>query len=440
MNFPLSNHYWLKNAQISTSLITQDSLPSSSVRTRDNLTLVNLEIREGIIQQIIPVETSANPENLPEHDLKKGQIWPCFIDAHTHLDKGHIWERTPNPDGSFQGAIHSVHKDAEPYWDAEDIYRRIEFGLKCSYAHGTQAIRTHIDTLGSYYLHSWQAFQTLKKDWADKITLQAVNLVPLSEFLTPKGEKIADLVAEFQGILGGVAYMHPDLEKQLDVVFQLAQERHLDLDFHTDESTNPDDMALRYVAEAALRHNFSGRIVCGHCCSLAVQPPVVAQKTLDLVKAANINIISLPMCNLFLQDRSPARTPRWRGVTLIQEMQAQGIPVAVASDNCRDPFYGFGDHDGLEVFTQAVRIAHLDRPYDNWPQIVTSTPAQLMGLPNLGKIGVGLAADLILFKGRSFSELLSRRQHDRIVLRQGQPIDTMLPDYAELDDLIAKKR
>jgi len=32
----------------------------------------------------------------------------------------------------------------------------------------------------------------------------------------------------------------------------------------------------------------------------------------------------------------------------------------------------------------------------------------------------------------------SRPQHDRVVLRQGQAIDTTLPDYSELDDLMEK--
>ena len=145
------------------------------------------------------------------------------------------------------------------------------------------------------------------------------------------------------------------------------------------------------------------------------------------------------MCNLFLQDRAVNRTPRWRGVTILQELKQHGIPATVASDNCRDPFYGFGDHDVLEVFTQAVRIAHLDMPYGDWPCAVTKTAADLINLPNAGRIGVGLPADLILFKARNFSELLSRSQHNRIVLRNGLPIDTTLPDYAELDDLVARK-
>jgi cytosine deaminase len=216
----------------------------------------------------------------------------------------------------------------------------------------------------------------------------------------------------------------------------LAAERQLNLDFHGDENGDADSVTLRQVAKAALRHQFGGKITCGHCCSLAVQPPELVTETLELVKEAGIGIVSLPTCNLYLQDRGFQRTPRWRGVTLLHELKKAGISVAIASDNCRDPFYGFGDHDLLEVFNLGVRIAHLDMPYRDWPGVVTKTPAELMGLTNVGKIGVGLPADLILFKGRSFSELLSRPQQDRVVLRNGKPIDTTLPDYRELDDLL----
>ena len=45
-------------------------------------------------------------------------------------------------------------------------------------------------------------------------------------------------------------------------------------------------------------------------------------------------------------------------------------------------------------------------------------------------------ADLVLFRGRFYSELLTRPQTDRIVLRNGEAIDTTLPDYRELDDLL----
>jgi len=440
---PTPSNYLLKNAGVPVSLCETQSIAlnpnRASVRhTGEGLCLVDVEIAAGTIAQIIPAGTKPVSfyGDIPVVDLQGGLVWPCFVDMHTHLDKSHIWERSPNPDGTFASAIEAVQADAQKNWNADDVYKRMEFGLKCSYAHGTKAIRTHIDSAGEQGSVSLEVFEALQAEWGDRLILQAASLVSLDYFLTPAGEKLADRIAQIGGILGGFAYMNPDLDKQLDRVFALAQERNLNLDFHTDENDDPDSVTLQQVAKTAIRHQFSGQIICGHCCSLAVQPPDLVTETLALVKAANIGIVSLPMCNLYLQDRQSQATPRWRGVTLLHELKAAGIRVAVASDNCRDPFYGFGDHDVLEVFNMAVRIAHLDRPWGDWPCAVTKTPADLMGLPNLGRIAVGLPADLILFKARNFSELLSRAQGDRTVLRQGREIDTTLPDYRELDDLL----
>lgn len=424
--------YWLQNARVPISILCVDNQEIAGRQTRENLSLVDIEVVEGVINRIVPALNVQYPA--PCFDLRGGVVWPCFVDMHTHLDKAHIWERSPNPDGTFAGALEAAKTDGQKYWEAEDVYRRMEFGLKCSYAHGTKAIRTHIDSFGEQGEISRRVFQVLQAEWKDRLILQAVSLVSLDYYQTPEGVTLANRTAEIGGILGGVAYMHPELDSQLDAVFSLAKERDLDLDLHTDENGEPDSICLQRIIAAAIRHQFTGKIICGHCCSLAIQTAEVVEKTLNMVKQLGIGIVSLPMCNLYLQDRQANRTPRWRGVTILHELKQQGIPVAVASDNCRDPFYSFGDHDVLEVFTQAVRIAHLDMPYSDWPCIVTKTPADLINLPNVGRIGVGLPADLILFKGRNFSELLSRPQHDRIVVRNGKSIDTTLPDYSELDE------
>ncbi len=440
MQIPCVDHYRLLNAQIPLSVL-KDPVPGATPNP-DNLVLLDLEIRAGVVTQLQPVG-SLGPEGIPSVDLRRGQVWPCFVDIHTHLDKGHVWPRTRNPNGTFAAAAQAASKDwarmgqiYTPEQFREDVYRRFNFGLRCSYVHGSQAVRTHMDCTDPKTIANLDVFAQLKREWAGKLELQAVTLLDLEFFLTPEGEKLADKVAEVGGILGGVTAMGPELDRQLDRVFTLAKERDLDLDFHTDETADPTAITLQHVAAAALRSQFPNQVVCGHCCSLAVQPPQVANKTMAMVRAAGIAVVSLPLCNLYLQDRHPGRTPRWRGVTLLQELKALGVPVMLASDNCRDPFYGFGDHDALEVFREATRILHLDTPYGDWPQAITTTPARVMGLPNRGQIGVGLPADLVLFKGRGFDELLSRPQHDRLVLRQGQPIDTTLPDYSELDDLM----
>ena len=403
----------------------------------EQLALVDLDIESDRIAGISVAggEPAAEGSALIEQD--GGQVWPGLIDLHTHLDKGHIWPRAANPDGTFASALEAVRVDREANWLAADVRARFEFGLRCAFAHGTVAIRTHLDCAPLHRI-TWPMFCELRERWAERITLQGVSLVSLDDLRGAFAEELADLVAASGGVFGCALSMAPDLDRQLELVFALAAERGLDLDFHVDETADVHAASLRHVAEAALRHRFAGRILCGHCCSLALQEPAEVERTLALVREAGIAVVSLPLCNLYLMNRAPGRTPRWRGVTLLHEMAARGIPVALASDNCRDPFYGYGDHDVLEVFREAVRIAHLDCPVGAWPAAVTGTPAAIMGLPERGVIRVGAPADLILFRARGWSELLSRPEAGRVVLRAGRPIDTTLPDHRELDDILAR--
>jgi cytosine deaminase len=192
---------------------------------------------------------------------------------------------------------------------------------------------------------------------------------------------------------------------------------------------------LRAIAAAVLELGFDAPVTVGHCCALSAQDEARALDTLDMVAKARMNVVSLPMCNLYLQDRHTGRTPRMRGITLVHEMAARGIPVAFASDNTRDPFYAYGDLDMLEVMRMATRIGHLDHGRDDWPRAFSATPAEICGFAPTS-LAEGAPADLIVFNARGWTELHARPHTDRIVLRDGAALETALPDYAELDPLM----
>ncbi|MCK9508102.1 MAG: hypothetical protein M0Q54_06665 [Pigmentiphaga sp.] len=56
-----------------------------------------------------------------------------------------------------------------------------------------------------------------------------------------------------------------------------------------------------------------------------------------------------------------------------------GIPVALASDNCRDAFHPYGDYDLLEVLRESMRTGHLDLNAMDWLGSISTTPAACMG-------------------------------------------------------------
>jgi cytosine deaminase len=402
------------------------------------LMAADLEIEGGKLTGIHPARSMQADDGAV--DLDGGMVLPTLVDLHTHLDKGHIWPRKPNPDGQFQGALTAVGEDREANWSEADVRARMKFALKCAYAHGTSAIRTHLDSLPPQDAISWPLFEEIRAEWAGRIDLQAVCLFGIDRLLTDNGflDRIADRVAAAGGIMGTVTYMVPDLDRHLEAVFRAAMDRGLDLDFHVDETLDPRAQTLRHIAETAIRLGFEGRIVCGHCCSLSVHDEAETDRTLDLLAEARISVVSLPMCNMYLQDREKGRTPRRRGVTLLHEMKDRGIPVAVASDNTRDPFYAYGDLDLVEVYSQATRILQLDHPIADWIGCVTTTPADIMNVSH-GRIEAGRPADLMLFRARNWNELLSRPAGPREVLRSGVSIDTALPDYRDLDHLMQER-
>ncbi|MDM7970307.1 MAG: cytosine deaminase [Paracoccaceae bacterium] len=368
-------------------------------------------------------------------DMGGAMVFPGFTDMHTHLDKGHIWPRAANPDGSFMGALTTVSADREAHWTAEDVRRRMDFALRCAYGHGTTAIRTHLDSIAPQDSISWPIFREMRAEWAGRIALQASCLLGVDRAdMDGDFVKTADIVAASGGVLGMVTYPVPDIRERLRGFFRLASERGLEVDFHADETGDPDVATLRLIAETVLETGFDAPVTVGHCCSLAVQDAAECDRTLDLVAKAGLNIVSLPMCNLYLQARQTGRTPRWRGLTVVHEMKARGINVSFASDNTRDPFYAYGDLDMLEVMREATRIGHLDHADPDWVHAFLANPARACGFaaPSLAP---GAPADLVITRARDWSELFSRPQSDRIVLRAGRVIDRTLPDYAELDDL-----
>jgi cytosine/creatinine deaminase len=400
---------------------------------------VDLILDSGKIVAILP--TRSTVENATRIDAIGGQCWPTFSDLHTHLDKGHIWPRANNPDGTIGSARTQVRSDTGGYWRLEDVEARFEFAIKAAYAHGTSAIRTHLDC---YVPHqettSFEVFRRLRERWAGRVALQAVALVNPDLYDDPRNAAMVDLIQDSGGILGGVTYRLGDeedatvLDGRLDRLFALAKERQLDVDLHVDENGSASSTTLAQIAEAAMRADFRGQVVCGHCCSLSVQDEVTAARTIRLVKEAGITIVSLPLVNQYLQGRLPETTPRWRGIPLLRELRSAGVPVALASDNCRDPYHAFGDLDLLEVLGAGVRIGHLDVELGEWPASITRRPFEAMRLPG-GVLRVGTPADLVLFSERNHSELFARHGRGRIVIREGRCIDTNPPDYRTLDHL-----
>ena len=415
--------------------------PAGTVPDRDGTVLVDVALAGG---RVAGITAAGGAGAAGDVDLGGRHLWPTLVDVHTHLDKGHIVDRTPNLAGDFAGALAATKADRTAFWRGPDLRRRMDFGLRCAEAHGVSAIRTHLDSDDQQGPESWAVFREMRDAYRGRVALQAVGLIALDIYRDPYARTLADIVAATgDGLIGGVtraaAGLHgqalADLDDLLDRLFTLARERDLDVDLHVDESGEPAAAALPAIARATLRHGYEGRVTCGHCCSLALQDEATLREHIACVRDAGIAIVTLPTVNMYLQDRAAGRTPRWRGVTPVTELRAAGVTVAVAGDNCRDPFHAYGDHDMLDTWRQGVRILHLDHPFGDAAALCGPAPAAIMGLAEAGRIAVGGAADLILLNARAMDQVMARPQADRVVIRNGRRLAATVPDYSELDEV-----
>lgn len=388
----------------------------------------DVDIQNGVVTEV--KRAQAAPDS-----VASGTLIPCLVDAHVHIDKTYVVDDVGAADGDLFKAI-TLMGQHRTSWTTADITLRMQRAVNDAYRHGTRALRTHLDWVTESMPaipRSVAAFEAVRSHWRGRIALQCVSLTPLDVFDGSRsGNEVAQHIAcelarldqsadKTQGeaaLMGAFVYRNAGLRAKLQRVFDIASEHGLHLDFHVDEGLDIDAAGLRVIAELTAANDYQGKVTCGHCCSLSVQPKAQAEATLKLCAQAGVFLIALPTTNLYLQGAWDA-TPVERGITRLKEAQAQGIQASIATDNVADAFYPYGNYDLLATYALGVQLAHLS-PASDALATVTTHPAQAMRLPWGGLISVGCPADLVLLSARSAYELLNAAGQQRQVIRAGK--------------------
>ncbi|MBS0340033.1 MAG: amidohydrolase family protein [Proteobacteria bacterium] len=353
----------------------------------------------------------------PSQQAARGTLLSGLVDAHAHIDKNFTVREVGAAEGDLFAAIGraAAHRAG---WTADALRVRMTRALDDAWRSGTRALRTHLDWRDASPPISLAVFEALREAWRDRVELQFVALTPLDLFADAEaGVRVASTVKRAVGVLGAFIYRNEGIVHKLERVFDLAQDHGLALDFHVDEGLDAQATGLRTIAQLAIARRFTGRVTCGHACSLSVQDDAAAQDTLSLCAQAGIHLVALPTTNLYLQGAWD-RTPLQRGITRIREAASLGVRTSLATDNVQDAFYPYGSYDLIETFGLGVQMAHLAPAFD-WLDAVTVSPARALGLAWDGRIGPGCPADLVLLAATDEYELLDPRGRRRIVIRAG---------------------
>lgn len=402
----------LRNLRIPAFLV--EGLPINQVDSASGLASFDIAVRKG---RFVPA-----PAEGASLDAGGRLMLPGFVDMHVHMDKAFTVGRTCYSDNGLGRAVELSIGDA-PNRTVDDLICRMDTALNRAEANGTVVLRTHLDTFEEPDASpAWTAFAEIEAAWKGRMTLQAVALMALFRVENDDFDRRCAQIASRGATLGAVLGPGSATLSRLDRLVTAADRHGLDLDLHVDETLDTGANGLALLADAALRHRFSGRIVAGHCCALSQQPETEMNALIARVGEAGIHVVALPLTNGFLQDRKPGRTPRLRGLAPVIELRAAGINVAFASDNVRDAFYPYGDFDMLEVLRQALFLGQLEGDPTGWAAACNTNPAKSMGLDGVGVIRPGQPADALLFDALDWADLFSRRDIARTVIRKGRPL------------------
>jgi cytosine deaminase len=284
---------------------------------------------------------------------------------------------------------------------------------------GVTAIRSHVDVTERINLIGVDALLDVREGMRGLVDIQLVTLAT-SLSNNPRGRALLQEALRMGvDVVGGAPALDDDPRQHIDFVFALASQFGRPIDLHMDESDDPKDFWLSYLAEKTIAEDYQGRVMAGHCCALAAVDQETAARTIERVREARISVVTLPSANLYLQGRSDTGKVR-RGITRIRELLEAGVPVCCGSDNIQDPFNPFGRGDLLLVANLLAHAAHLGSPTEQAAvlEAITIAPAAALRLPGYG-LALDCAADLVVLDTLDPLTVLATVPARRYVIKGG---------------------
>ncbi|MDW8055625.1 MAG: amidohydrolase family protein [Elusimicrobiota bacterium] len=358
-------------------------------------------------------------------DAKNNLVTPAFVDPHIHLDKCLISEDIPeNKSGTLKEAIVLTWERKKKY-TKKDILSRAGRVIEWAVQNGTLFLRTHVDVDPIGGLVPLEGMLEVRQKYKNIVDLQIVAF-PQEGILQAEGTKelMEEAIKLGADVVGGMPHnerIPEDSRRHIDICFEIAQKYDKDIDMHVDETDDPNSQTLQYLAYKTIKEGYQGRVTACHTCALAAYNDYYAQKVMDLVAEAKINMITNPATNLMLEGRLD-KQPIRRGITRVKELIERGINVAYGQDCVKDAFYPtWGKADMLEVGLILAHAAQFTLPKEIMYlyKMPTINSAKILGIKNYG-IKDGDIASFNIINAPDIYEMFRLQPERLYVIREGK--------------------
>ena len=393
-----------------------------NVQLKGKSTLVQILTDNNIIVEISPfIET---PSTIPEIDLKGFLVSPPYVEPHIHLD----YVFTAQKD-NFQNKTATLFEGIQCWSEAKssltisEIKSRALKALKQQILYGVQYVRTHIDITDPNFT-ALKALLEIKEELKNIVTIQIVAFPQEGIYSYKNGDKLLEEALKMGAdCVGGIP--HYELareigEKSIHKIVELATKYNKLIDVHCDETDDSQSRFLELLNALVYLEGIVKYTTASHTCSFGSADNSYAFRLMQQLKKSNINFVSCPTENIYLQGRQDTY-PKRRGLTRVKELYRAGINVCFAQDSILDPWYPLGNGNLMNILDHGIHISQLMTTNDinNALDLITINGAKALNIDDSYGIKCGNNANFIVLDAKNEFDAICNRASVIASIRNG---------------------
>lgn len=393
-----------------------------NVKLKGKSSLVQILTDNNIIVEISPfIET---PSTIPEIDLKGFLVSPPYVEPHIHLD----YVFTAQKD-NFQNKTATLFEGIQCWSEAKnsltisEIKSRALKALKQQILYGVQYVRTHIDITDPNFT-ALKALLEIKEELKNIVTIQIVAFPQEGIYSYKNGDKLLEEALKMGAdCVGGIP--HYELarelgEKSIHKIVELATKYNKLIDVHCDETDDSQSRFLELLNALVYLEAIGKYTTASHTCSFGSADNSYAFRLMQQLKKSNINFVSCPTENIYLQGRQDTY-PKRRGLTRVKELYRAGINVCFAQDSILDPWYPLGNGNLMNILDHGIHISQLMTTNDinNALDLITINGAKALNIDDSYGIKCGNNANFIVLDAKNEFDAICNRASVIASIRNG---------------------
>ena len=367
--------------------------------------------------------------NLPkceeEIDLNGKLVMPPYVDPHLHLDYVYTLSEL-GQEGAGSGTLFEAIELWPKFKETltvESVKRLALKGIKDEVSQGVQHIRTHIDVTDPNFT-ALKAMLEMKEELKDTVDIQIVAFPQEGMYMYKGGRDLVEEALKMGAdVVGGIPHYEPAREfgeKSVHDIVKLALKYDKLIDVHCDETDDPHSRFVELLNALVYMEDYGSRTTASHTCSFGSADDSYAFRMMDIFKKSNLNFISCPTENAYLQGRQDTY-PKRRGLTRVKEFIESGINVAFAQDSINDPWYPMGNGNMMNILDNGIHLAQIMSPEEvktNF-DLITYNGARCLNIQDSYGLDVGKAANFIVLNESSVYEAIRKRVDVLASVRNG---------------------